>query len=539
VSEADQPIQHYDVVVIGAGFAGMYMLYSARQVGMKVRVFEAGEGVGGTWFWNRYPGARVDGDSLSYSYGFDDALQQEWSWTEVHAPQPELLAYANHVADRFDLRRDVQFNTTVTTARWDDPGERWAIETDCGDRVTARFLVTAVGCLSAVNVPPFTGLERFNGSWYHTARWPEAKVDFSGQRVGVIGTGSTGIQVIPEIAKSAGHLHVFQRTPHFAVPSNNRPMDPDWERKWKAEYSRHRQVARGSAGGHDFGHLGLPTKGLFEVPMEECQQALEQRWHRQPPSFMLTFTDIRTNLEANAIVAEFVRNKIRGRVKDPVTAELLCPKSYPIGAKRICLETNYYETFNRANVTLVDVMTDPIQEITENGVRTRSAEYHLETLVFATGFDAITGPLLRINPVGRAGISLTDKWDAGPRTYLGLMIAGFPNLFTITGPGSPSVLANVITAIEQHVEWITTAIVHMRDYGYRRMEATMVAEARWADHVNEVGEESIYRYGNSWYRGANIPGKPRTVMPYVGGMGVYVEKCEEVAARGYDGFVLN
>lgn len=538
-SASDAPTDRCDVVVVGAGFAGMYMRYRIRQLGLTVRVFETGNGVGGTWYWNRYPGARVDGGSLSYSYGFDEDLQQEWSWSELFASQAELLAYANHIADRFDLRKDIQFSTTVKSARWCDSAKRWLVETDRDDRISAKYFITAVGCLSAANIPPFAGLDQFMGRYYHTARWPEDEVELAGKLIGVIGTGSTGMQIIPAIAEKAKHLYVFQRTPHYAIPSNNEPMDIEREQAWKAHYREHRAIARASPSGHDSRHLGMPIQSALEVTEAERVRAFEQAWVREAPALMLTFNDLRTNLEANELVAAFVRDKIRSTVKDSKTAELLCPKTYPIGAKRLCLEAGYYETFNRDNVALVDIKTHPIQEITRNGLRTTAAEYPLDTIIFATGFDAITGSLLRMNIVGSGRIPLIDKWHVGPRTYLGLMTAGFPNMFIITGPGSPSALVNLMTAIEQHVDWVTAALAYLREHGYTNMEATDDAEDGWVTHVNEIGEQSIFAKGNSWYLGANIPGKPQVFMPYAGGLGSYGIKCDEVAANGYEGFVLS
>ena len=531
-------VQERDAVVVGAGFAGLYMLYRLRELGLTFAVFETADGPGGTWHWNRYPGARVDGESLSYSYGFDNDLQQQWSWSQNYAPQPELLAYANHVADRFDLRKDIQFNTTVTSAVYDDRSNRWIVETDRGERVAATYFITAAGCLSATNVPAFEGLDEFRGQWIHTSRWPKEGVDFAGQRVGVIGTGSTGIQAIPVIAEQAEHLFVFQRTPNYSIPTRNRPMDREFERAWKADYPQHRVAARLSPGGHDLSHLTLPDRSALEASEEERRRVYEAAWGRQPQALLMSFNDIRSNLAANDTLAEFVRGKIRETVIDPAVAELLCPKDYPIGTKRICLDTDYYQTFNRDNVTLVDVKTHPIERITPAGVQTTLAEYPLDAIVFATGFDAMTGPLLRMNIVGEKGTTLRDKWDGGPRTYLGLSTVGFPNMFMITGPGSPSVLSNMLTSIEQHVDWITRAIQYMRDNDYARIEATLDAENAWVDHVNDVADTTLYKRANSWYMGANIPGKARVFMPYIGGVGRYRLKCDAVAENGYEGFEL-
>jgi cyclohexanone monooxygenase len=528
-----QPTVEYDAVVVGAGFAGMYALYRLRELGLNVRAFETGDGVGGTWYWNCYPGARVDVQSLSYSYSFSPELQQEWSWPETFSSQPELLKYANHVADRFDLKRDIQFETTVNGAAFDESAKRWRITTDRGDCVSARYLVTGAGCLSATNIPDFKGIESFQGKWYHTSRWPKEGVDLTGKRVGIIGTGSTGIQAVPVIAEEAAHLYVFQRTPNYSLPTGNRPMDPAYEREWKANYDLHRELDRSAYAAR---YVPAPDRSALATPAEERDRAFEGAWGEGAFAMMLTFKDLRTSREANDTAAEFVRKKIRGIVKDPAVAELLCPKDYPIGTKRLCLDSDYFETFNRGNVTLVDVKTDPIEEITPTGLRTATESFDLDVLVFATGFDAMTGPLLRMNITGRDGLSLKDKWEHGPRTYLGIGTAGFPNMFMITGPGSPSVLASMITAIEQHVDWIADAIVYLRKADLDVMEASPEAEDHWVDHVNEVADQTLYRFANSWYLGANIPGKPRVFMPYVGGFNVYRDKCDEVAANDYEGF---
>jgi cation diffusion facilitator CzcD-associated flavoprotein CzcO len=530
------PGSEFDAIVVGAGFSGMYMLHRLRSAGLSVRVFEAGDEVGGTWYWNRYPGARVDVESLQYSFSFSPQLQQEWSWRQNYAPQGELLEYAGHVADRFDLRRDIQFETRVTSASYSEETNRWTVETDRGDPVTATYLVTAVGCLSATNVPPFPGLDDFAGSWYHTSRWPKEGVDFTGRSVGIIGTGSTGIQAIPAIAETAGHLHVFQRTPNYSLPSQNSPMDREREREWKARYDEHRASARLSPTGSDL--AVVHDVSALDVPEQERNRIYEEAWQRGGSWLLRAFNDIATNLAANETAAEFVRAKIRQIVRDPATAELLVPKDYPIGTKRICMDTGYFETYNRDNVTLVDVRSDPIEEIVREGVRTRAGVYELDVLVFATGFDAMTGPLFEMNIRGREGLALRDKWEAGPRTYLGVATADFPNMFIITGPGSPSVLSNMATSIEQHVEFIADAIEYARSRGVAEVEATAEAEDAWVDHVNEVADRTLYKHANSWYLGANIPGKPRVFMPYVGGVGTYRLKCDEVAASGYAGFRL-
>ena len=532
---APGPASDLDAVIVGAGFAGLYMLHRLRGLGMSARVYEAGDGIGGTWYWNRYPGARCDVESMDYSYSFSDELQQEWQWTERYASQPEILRYINHVADRFDLRRDVQLSTRVTAAVFDEATHRWAVSTDRGERVSAQFCVMATGCLSAAQVPDFKGLETFEGAWYHTGNWPHEGVDFTGQRVGVIGTGSSAIQSIPLIASQAAHLFVFQRTPNFSIPARNAPLDPAYERRWKANYAEHRRQARESRVGFVVERNDLSA---LEVSAEERLREYESRWSRGGLGFNATFADLLTSKDANDTAAEFFRAKIRAAVRDPAVAETLSPRHYPMGTKRLCVDTDYYDTFNRDNVTLIDLRTAPIEAITPTGLRTRDEAYAVDSLVFATGFDAMTGALLSIDIRGRAGQPLRHKWAEGPRTYLGLAVAGFPNLFAITGPGSPSVLSNMIVSIEQHVDWIADCLVYLREHDRTAIEATVGAEDRWVAHVNEVGNATLYPLANSWYMGANIPGKPRIFMPYIGGVGVYRQFCDDVAAKGYEGFAL-
>jgi cyclohexanone monooxygenase len=525
-----------DAVVVGAGFAGLYALHRLRTLGFSVRVFEAGTGVGGTWYWNRYPGARCDVESMDYSYSFSDELQQEWRWTERYSAQPEILRYINHVADRFDLRRDIQLETRVTSAVFDEATNRWTVETDRGDRVSARFCIMATGCLSTTQEPAFTGLERFRGPWYHTGRWPHEGVDFTGQRVAIIGTGSSAIQSIPIIAKQAAHLYVFQRTPNYSMPAHNAPLDPEHERSVKASYAEFRRQARESRVGFVVERSG---ESALAVDADERRREYEKRWARGGLGFSAAYADLLTSQEANDTAAEFFRAKIRSIVRDPAVADTLAPRDYPLGTKRLCVDTDYYATFNRDNVTLIDLRESPIEEITSAGVRTRDAEYAVDSLVFAIGFDAMTGALLAIDIRGRAGQPLRQTWEAGPRTYLGIAVAGFPNLFTITGPGSPSVLSNMIVSIEQHVDWIADCLTVMRDRGHATIEATVEAQDAWVDHVNVVGHMTLYPQANSWYMGANVPGKPRVFMPYIGGVGVYRQKCDEVAAKGYEGFRLS
>jgi cation diffusion facilitator CzcD-associated flavoprotein CzcO len=523
-----------DVVVIGAGFAGMYAIYSIRNAGLTVRAYETGDDVGGTWYWNRYPGARCDVESLDYSYSFSEELQQEWRWTERFPPQREILDYARHVADRFNLRPHIRFGTRVASAVFDEESHLWTITTGRGDEVRAKYIVSAVGCLTAATrVPEIPGLSRFSGDSHHTGRWPRRGVDFAGKRVGVIGTGSSGVQVIPIIAEQAQQLYVFQRTPNFSVPARNAPLDPAHEQRVKSDYTGYRRRARESLLG--VAYAGNDTS-VLSVSREESEREFEARWEKGGPGLLSAYSDLGTNVEANEIVADFVRRKIAATVHDPALAKLLSPTTYPIGAKRICVDTNYYDTFNRDNVTLVDIRETPIEEFTANGVRTADDEYDIDAIVFATGFDAMTGPLFGIDFRGRNGESLKDKWAAGPRTFLGIMTAGFPNLFTLTAPGSPSVLSNVIVSIEDHVDWTTAFISHMADHQFDWAEPTLAAEDRWVDHVNRLASQTLYSRADSWYLGANVPGKPRVFMPYVGGVPSYRRTIEKIRASGYDGF---
>jgi cyclohexanone monooxygenase len=525
-----------DAVVVGAGLAGMYALHRLRQLGLSARVFETGGDVGGTWYWNRYPGARCDVESMEYSYSFSDELQQEWCWTERYAGQAEILRYVNHVAERFDLRRDIQFNTRVVSAHFDEAATRWQITTEQGERVSARYCIMAVGCLSTAQVPAIPGLERFQGRWYHTGRWPHEAVDFSGQRVGVIGTGSSGIQSIPVIARQAAHLFVFQRTPNFAFPARNVPLDPEDVCRIKASYAELRQAERTSRAGYMIDRGEQPA---LSVSPAEREREYARRWERGGFGYTSAYNDLLTDAAANETAASYVRDRIREIVRDPAVAELLLPRDHPIGTKRLPLDSGYYETYNRENVTLVDIRSSPIEAITPTGLRTSSAEYALDSIVFATGFDAMTGPLFGIDIRGRGGCALREKWAAGPRAYLGIASHGFPNLFMITGPGSPSVLSNMIVSIEQHVDWTMDCLTHLRDRGFKRIEPELTAEDDWVEHVNEIAHTTLYPQANSWYMGANIPGKPRIFMPYVGGVGTYRQICDDIAADGYRGFTLS
>ncbi len=524
-----------DVVVVGGGIAGLYLLYRLRGLGLEALAFEAGSDVGGTWYWNRYPGCRCDVESLEYSYSFAGDLQQEWKWPERYGTQPEILRYVNHVADRFDLRRDIQFNTRVVSALFNRELKLWSVSTDRGEIVRAPFCVMATGNLSTPSRPDFPGLESFQGRWYHTGLWPHEGVDFTGLRVGIIGTGSSGIQSIPHIASQASHLYVFQRTANFALPARNGPLDPVTERRHKAEYPARRKAAYETP----FGISGYPppTRSALEATGEERQAIYESKWAEGGQiSFLYAFNDLLVNQASNDTAAEFVREKIRRTVNDPVVAELLAPKTHPIGTKRLILDTNYYETYNRDNVTLVDISESPIEEITPEGLRVASTNYTFDSIVFATGFDAMTGAMLDIDIQVEGGASMADAWQHGPKTYLGLMVAGFPNLFTITGPGSPGVKSQMILSIEQHVDFIAACLQHMRSRGMSQVEAEPAAEQAWVSHVKAVAESTLYPRANSWYMGANIPGKPLVFMPYVGGVDAYKKECDEVVADGYKGF---
>jgi len=522
-----------DVVIVGAGFSGLYLLHRLRKQGLSTRCFERGDGVGGTWYWNRYPGARCDVESMQYSYGFDDALQQEWSWPEKFSGHADIRAYADHVTDRFGLRAHIDFETEVRAAHYDEDLRLWRIETSAGEKVCARHFVMAGGCISTAQIPHFAGLSDYTGRTYHTGRWPHEKVSFAGLRVAVIGTGSSAIQAIPMIAAEAAHLTVFQRQANFSIPTRNHPMTAEYANTWKNGYAEKRKEMRKMPNGV---LRELNDKSALAVSEEERLATYEERWRIGGSGFLGAFNDILTNREANDTMAEFVRNKIRQTVKNPVTAELLCPKTHPIGTKRLCVDSGYFETYNRDNVELVDISQTPIERLTPDGLTVNGRSFTFDAIVFATGFDAMTGTLFNVDIRGRAGLELKSKWAAGPRTYLGLMTERFPNLFMITGPGSPSVKSNMITSIEQHVDLVADTIIHMRDQGLAVIEPERAAEDKWVDHVQEVAYKTLFPQANSWYMGANIPGKPRLFMPYIAGVGRYRKICEEVVVEGYKGF---
>ncbi|MEZ5650320.1 MAG: NAD(P)/FAD-dependent oxidoreductase [Burkholderiaceae bacterium] len=538
---ADNASEVLDLLIVGAGFGGMYMLHKARQSGFSAEVLEMADDVGGTWYWNRYPGARCDIESLEYSYSFDEALQQEWRWTERFAPQPEILAYARHVAERFDLRRDIRFRVRVDGARFDDAAGLWTItghDLAADQALTARrarFVVMATGCLSTTNSPDIAGIDEFAGPRYHTGQWPHEGVDFTGKRVGVIGTGSSAIQSIPIIAAQAEQVVVFQRTPNYSVPAHNAPLDPDYEARIKADYAGFRQRNREMLPA--FGaNAPAPEGSALGSEVAHRREVFERWWARGGLGFTRAFDDLMIDRDANQLAAQFVRDKIHEIVSDPALAARLSPDQV-IGCKRLCVDTDYYATYNRDNVRLVDLRASPIRRVCAEGVDIADETVALDALVLATGFDAMTGTLLRIDIRGRHGQRLADAWANGPRNYLGLMVAGFPNLFMITGPGSPSVLTNMIMSIEQHVEFIDQCLTNMRARGQSRIEADSAAQDAWVEHVNTVAGGTVFPHCNSWYLGANVPGKARVFMPLLG-FPAYAQKCREVVASGYQGFEL-
>jgi cyclohexanone monooxygenase len=527
-----------DVIIIGAGVGGLYAIHKLRQLGLKVRAFEKGDDVGGTWYWNRYPGCRCDVESLEYSFSFSPELDQEWKWPERYGNQGEILKYVQHVSERFDLRKDIQFNTTVTAATFDEKANRWTVTTDKGETVTAPYCIMATGNLSTPRKPDIKGIDSFKGKTYHTGLWPHQGVDFTGLRVGIVGTGSSGVQSIPHIASQARQLFVFQRTANFSLPAQNGPMNPEKEARHKAEYPERRADAVNTP----FAIAGYPppAKSALEVSEEERNATYERKWQEGGSiSFLYSYTDLLTNKAANDTASDFVRNKIRQIVKDRETAEALCPNDHPIGTKRLILDTNYYQTYNLPHVKLVNIRKNPIEEITQWGIRTSDGRaYEVDAIVFATGFDAMTGAMKEIEITGKGGLSIDEKWKEGPQTYLGVMVAGFPNMFMITGPQSPGVKSQMIFSCQQHVDFIGDIIAYARDRQMRRIEASRTAEMAWVQHNNEVANSTLYPLANSWYMGANIPGKPRIFMPYVGGVHKYVARCNEIVANDYQGFEM-
>ena len=523
-----------DAIVIGAGFAGLYTAFKLREMGLRFCAFEQGDDVGGTWYWNRYPGAGSDSESWVYSFSFSDELEQDWKWSSRFPRQPEILSYLQHVAERFDLRSCFQFNTRVQKAEYDETENFWIVETDSGKLSRARYLITAVGCLSAAQLPQITGRDTFEGNAYHTGQWPHEKVKFKGQKVGVIGTGSSGIQAIPVIAKEAAHLTVFQRTANYSVPARNYDLSDDQARSIKKDIKEIREFCRWSTIGQNY---DFREGEALELPKEQLERQFEVDGEKGGFQWMFgSYSDLVFNKKANELASSFVKKKIRETVKNPLLSEKLVPQDHAIGTKRLPLDIGYFETFNRDNVSLVDLKDTPIESITPAGVRTSDKLYELDSLVFATGFDALTGPLTRIGIRGKSGLLLKDKWKTGPRTYLGVGVPGFPNMFMITGPGSPSVLGNMPTSIEQHVDWICDCIGYMRANRLISIEAETQAEAHWSDHIKELSEKTLFPSTNSWYMGSNIPGKPKVFLPYAGGFGTYRKLCNDIAEREYEGF---
>ena len=526
-----------DVVVVGAGFAGLYMLHRLRALGLSATVLESADDVGGTWYWNRYPGARCDIATVDYTFGFDAALEDEWTWSEKYATQPEILAYLQFFADRYDLRQDIQFSTRVDAATWDGDADLWRITTDVGTTITCRHYVMATGCLSVPKSPDIEGADRFKGAVYFTSRWPHEGVDFTGQRVGVIGTGSSGIQSIPLIAEQASELTVFQRTPNFSVPAHNGAMAEGRRAPLDDDRGAYREAARWSRGGVP---RPVAAEASWQLSADEQRARFDEAWEEgELFSILSVWNDLMTNREANEILAEFIREKIRDLVDDPETAATLCPTDHPFGTKRPCLDTNYYATFNLPQVRLVDLREHPIASITETGIDTMTESLAFDAIVYATGFDAMTGALVSVDITGRDGVTLAEKWAEGPLTYLGLMTTGFPNLFMITGPGSPSVLSNMAVSIEQHVDWVADCLAQLRAADFTTIEPTETAEKGWMQHVNDCANITLYPAANSWYMGANVPGKPRVFLPYVGGVDAYRGICDEVAERELLGFALS
>jgi cyclohexanone monooxygenase len=530
------PSSDYDVLIVGAGFAGMYMLIQCRRLGLSARVVETGPAVGGTWYWNRYPGLRCDVESMQYSYSFDAELQKEWDWPERYSAQPDILKYANHVADRYDLRRDIDFDARVTEVRYDQATGLWNVVAERVGSRTARFVVMATGCLTVpkdVNIP---GIADFRGEVYHTARWPLRPVDFTGKRVGVIGTGSSGIQVVPILAQQAAHLTVFQRTPSYTLPAMNRPLTDSDREAVRERYD----VLRSESRAHMVG-IPSPMRAMsaFDVSDAERRRIYDDCYDNGLPfAMMVSFGDTLVDEKSNRTVQEYLENRLRARIHNPALAEHLIPKAQFVGSRRMCIDTDYYETFNRPNVSLRDLRDNPIERIAAGGVQLREGFEALDCLVFATGYDAITGALLAMDIRERDGVTLRETWAGGARTMMGLMIAGFPNLFTVTGPGSPSVFSNVLVSIEQHVEWIAGCLGYMKKKGLKSIAARPEAQERWVAHVNEVANATLVPRGDAWYSGANVPGKPKIFTPYIGGVGTYRRLCDDVAEAGYEGFVL-
>ena len=528
----------FDAIIIGAGFSGLYQLHALRdQLKLNTLTIESGADLGGTWFWNRYPGARCDSESHSYCYMFSEEIYKEWEWSERYPGPKEIRSYLNFVADKLNLKKDIKFNTLVTKARFIESDNKWELTTEGGETYRATYLITGIGCISSANIPSIPGLQDFQGKWYHTGNWPHEEVSFENKRVGQIGTGSTGIQAAPEIAKTAGHLHVFQRTPNYSVPARNAPLSDVFKKQFHDDYEEIKEAVRSTPNGHPF---RISETKVFEHNESERKKVYEDAWSKGGLQFRATYQDLTTNKEANDTAADFLREKIKTIVHDKKTADSLSDINYPYAGKRPPIDTNYFETYNKPNVSLVDIRKDPIKEIFDNGLRTFSDEFELDIIVFATGFDAMTGSILKMDIKGRDNSSIKNIWSVGPKTYLGLQVAGFPNMFFLTGPGSPSVLTNMPRAIEQHVDWVTECISHMESNNLNSVEATPEAVESWVDHVNDTANKTLLpKAKHSWYLGANVPGKPRVFMPYTGGLNNYRDICNKIAKDGYAGFLFS
>jgi len=531
-THTESSAEQLDAVIVGAGFAGLYMLHKLNGMGLKARIIEAAPDVGGTWYWNRYPGARCDIESMQYSYQFSEELQQEWNWKERYSAQPEILSYIQHVADRFNLRQHIDFGTRVTAATFNDDQSQWAVQTDAGENLKARFFIMAVGCLSTTIMPQTEGTFDFKGPVYHTGKWPAGGVDFTGKKVGVIGTGSSGVQIIPHIAEQAEQLSVFQRTAGYVVPAQNRPLDPEEVSEIKRNYSELRAKAKAHPIAFIFPMHKDSALGATE---EERKVRFEDQWKVGGLPFAAAYGDLLTNDDANKLVVEFWKTKMREIVQDPKIAEMLTPNQV-YGCKRIPSGTNYFETYNRPNVTLVDVSGTGVEKFTEKGIVAKGQEHELDVIVMATGFDALTGSVVSINITGKNDEKINDKWRNGPSNYMGLAVSGFPNMFNMLGPGCPSVLATMVTGAEQQGDWIADCIGWMDQNAKSTIEADLDSETAWVKEVHDLGMKSIRSTCNSWYVGANVPGKPHVFMPYAGGFNNYSARCDKVAKNNYKGF---
>ena len=529
--------QEYDAIIVGAGFAGLYQLICLRdQLGLNCLIIETGDDVGGTWYWNRYPGARCDTESHAYSYYFSDELLKEWTWSERYPGHAEIRKYINFVANKFNLKKDILFNEKVINAKFNENSNNWSLATNTGKQFQAKFVIAAVGCLSNTNIPNIKGLDSFEGKYYHTGNWPKTGVSFVNKKVGQIGTGSTGIQAVPVIADEAKHLTVFQRTANYSIPARNAPLSEEFKDHVKKDHNYYREFLKRTPNGHPF---EISSRLVSDVSSEEMNQIYEKAWEKGGLQFRATFNDLVTNIDANKTASEFIKGKIRQTVTNKKFANILSDIDHPYAGKRPPIDSHYFETFNRDNINLIDLRSNPIMHIDNEGIQTKENHFNLDIIVFATGYDAMTGPLLNMNITGKQNLKLKDFWKEGPQTFLGLQIPGFPNLFTITGPGSPSVLTNMPMAIEQHVEWVRDCISYMSNKNHSTIEADQKSADKWGDEVNAVANKTLLpTVKHSWYLGANIPGKPQVFMPYAGGLPKYTEVCNEIKNNNYKGFNL-